>query len=184
VKASGEKRGNFAGIFALLTAVCLGLVAQSSWSAEAVTEGSVAPSFHLQDQNGKWHSLGDYKGKWLVLYFYPKDDTPGCTTEACNFRDDIMTFRKMGVVILGVSTDDVESHQKFAEKHSLPFSLLADTKGETTEAYGALRNLGIMKFAKRHTFLINPEGIVARHYEDVDPDKHSVEIMADLKRLM
>lgn len=172
------------GITAAALTVCLSLAFQNSWSAEPVQEGSVAPTFHLQDQNGKWHSPEDYKGKWVVLYFYPKDDTPGCTTEACNFRDDILAFRKMGIVILGVSTDDVASHQEFAEKHSLPFSLLADTKAETTEAYGALRNLGVMKLAKRHTFLINPEGVIAKHYQDVDPDKHSAEIMSDLQQLM
>ncbi|MCJ7558048.1 MAG: peroxiredoxin [Gammaproteobacteria bacterium] len=172
------------GILLATAALCLALAFQACRSAETISEGGAAPSFRLQDQNGAWHTLEDYKGKWVVLYFYPKDDTPGCTTEACNFRDDIFAFRKLGVAILGVSTDDVESHQQFAEKHSLPFSLLSDPKGETTEQYGSLRNLGVLKYAQRHSFLINPDGVIAKYYEEVDPDTHSAQIMTDLQGLM
>jgi len=184
VNVPGDDKMRTLGILFATAALYLALAFQACWSNEMISEGSAAPSFRLQDQNSDWHSLEDYKGKWVVLYFYPKDDTPGCTTEACNFRDDIFAFRKLGVVILGVSTDDVESHQKFAEKHSLPFSLLSDPKGTTAEQYGALRNLGVMVFAKRHTFLIDPNGVVARHYQDVDPDTHSAQIMTDLQALM
>jgi len=94
--------------------------------ASAPTVGGPAPAFKLQDQAGKWHSLADYRGKWVALYFYPKDDTPGCTTQACGFRDNIFAFNKEGAVILGISVDDVASHKEFAEKHGLPFTLLAD----------------------------------------------------------
>jgi len=172
------------GITAAVLAICLTLAFQTSWSADPLQEGSAAPAFRLQDQNSKWHSIEDYKGKWLVLYFYPKDDTPGCTTEACNFRDDIMVFRKMGVTILGVSTDDVESHQEFAEKHSLPFPLLADTSGDVSATYAGFKLLDILKLANRKTYLIGPDGTIAKRYDTVDPDKHSAQIMADLKTLM
>ena len=118
-----------------------------------------------------------------MLYFYPKDETPGCTTEACEFRDNIFEFNKINAQILGVSLDDVESHQKFAEHHSLPFPLLADVDGQAADAYGVkTRRLG-MKFAKRQTFLIDPEGKIAKHYKKVQPATHSVQVLADLKDL-
>ena len=152
-------------------------------AADQPAEGTSAPDFRLQDQNGDWHELSQYRGKWVALYFYPKDDTPGCTTEACNFRDNIFAFRERDAVILGVSLDDVESHEAFAEKYSLPFSLLSDTQGDVAERYGVVRNLGVMKLAKRETFLIRPDGTIAKHYAKVDPDTHSQEILADLERL-
>ncbi len=164
-----------------------GLLAGMSLAAMAgdtPAAGSPAPDFRLMDQAGEWHTLEDYRGKWVALYFYPKADTPGCTTEACNFRDNIFAFREMGAEIVGVSLDDVEDQKAFAEKYSLPFTLLADTEGETAEAYGVLRNFGVMKLASRQSFLIDPEGRIAKHYEKVDPDTHSEEVMADLKALM
>src|SRR5512139_3067275 len=118
--------------------------------AAAPAVGQAAPAFKLQDQAGKWHTLADYKGKWVALYFYPKDDTPGCTTQACGFRDNIFAFNKEGAVILGVSLDDVASHKEFAEKHSLPFSLLADTDKAVSKKYGVLGYAGMA--AKRETF--------------------------------
>lgn len=147
-------------------------------------EGERAPSFSLMDQNGQTHTLADYHGKWLVLYFYPKNDTPGCTTEACNFRDDIFRFREMGVSIVGISLDDVESHQAFAEKYSLPFSLLSDAEKQVSSAYGVLTRMGPLSFARRETFIINPEGGIAKHYGRVNPDTHSAEVLADLTMLM
>ncbi len=145
--------------------------------------GQPAPEFELPDQTGQLHSLEDYRDQWVVLYFYPKDETPGCTTEACEFRDNIFAFKKINAQILGVSLDDVESHQKFAENHNLPFPLLADTEGQAADAYGVkTRMLGI-KVAKRQTFLIRPDGTLAKHYEKVDPDKHSKQVLADLKAL-
>ncbi|MEQ1801209.1 MAG: peroxiredoxin [Gammaproteobacteria bacterium] len=146
--------------------------------------GQAAPGFRLQDQNGKWVALEDFKGKWIAVYFYPKADTPGCTKEACEFRDNIFAFEEIGATILGVSIDAIKDQKKFAEKYSLPFPLLADIDGKTAEAYGVLNNLGIMKIAKRQSFLIGPDGTIARHYEKVDPATHSKEVLADLKTLM
>ena len=146
--------------------------------------GSPAPAFRLQDQAGAWHSSADYRGKWLVLYFYPKDDTPGCTTQACEFRDNIVAFNKLGAVILGVSVDDVASHKHFAEEHGLPFTLLADSTKETAKSYGVLRSaLGLMEIASRETFIIDPQGRIAKHYASVDPKGHSQMVLADLKAL-
>jgi len=152
-------------------------------SAEQVGVGDPAPDFELRDQNGQLHAIEDYRGQWVALYFYPKDDTPGCTTEACEFRDNIFAFRNMNCQILGVSLDDQESHRDFSEKHGLPFPLLADTQGVAADAYGVKTRLMGITMAKRQTFLIDPEGNVAKHYADVDPDSHSKEVLADLERL-
>ena len=145
--------------------------------------GSPAPEFELADQSGQLHSLEDYRDQWVVLYFYPKDETPGCTTEACEFRDNIFAFRELGVQILGVSLDDVESHKAFANNHNLPFPLLADTDGDTSAAYGVKTRMFGMTVAKRQTFIIGPDGHIAKHYEIVKPDEHSVIVLADLKEL-
>ena len=151
--------------------------------AEQPAAGEAAPDFELKDQDGRVHSIEDYRGQWVALYFYPKDDTPGCTTEACEFRDNVFAFRDANCQILGVSLDDVESHKAFAEKHGLPFPLLSDAAGSTADAYGVKsRFLGIT-VARRQTFLIDPDGDVAIHYEKVDPDTHSAEVLADLRRL-
>ncbi len=155
----------------------------SAVMADGIKAGDAAPGFELPDQNGDMHSLEDYRDSWVALYFYPKDDTPGCTTEACEFRDDIFKFRRMDTQILGVSLDDEASHKEFAEKYGLPFPLLADPDGTTADAYGVkTRWLGI-SIAKRQTFLIDPQGRIAKHYEDVDPDTHSAELLADLAEL-
>ena len=146
--------------------------------------GSEAPGFKLQDQNGEWHELSDYQGSWLAIYFYPKDDTPGCTREACNFRDNIYAFKAIGANVVGVSVDDVESHRDFAEKYKLPFILLADTEGDMAQNYGVLRDWKLMKIASRQSFIIDPSGNIAKHYEDVDPDTHTEEVLADLEALM
>ena len=146
--------------------------------------GEPAPRFRLQDQSGRWVTLDGQRGKWVVLYFYPKDDTPGCTTQACEFRDDIFAFREAGAVILGVSVDDVESHESFAAEHGLPFPILADVGKSTAKAYGVLnRFLGLFELARRETFVIDPQGRIARHYGDVDPKGHSQRVLHDLKQL-
>jgi len=145
--------------------------------------GTPAPEFELADQTGQLHSLEDYHGKWVVLYFYPKDETPGCTTEACEFRDNIFAFRDLNAQILGISLDDVDSHKKFAKHHSLPFPLLADTEGATSTAYGVKTKMFGMTVAKRQSFIIGPDGNIVKHYDKVNPDGHSVEILADLKKL-
>ena len=152
-------------------------------AADQVSVGDAAPEFELPDQNGQLHSLEDYRDQWVVLYFYPKDETPGCTTEACEFRDNIFAFRAINAQILGVSLDDVESHQKFAENHGLPFPLLADTEGQAAEAYGVKTKMFGMTVAKRQTFLVGPDGTIAKHYEKVKPAEHSQQVLADLKEL-
>jgi len=164
----------------LAFALCYGMLATTAAMADSPAVGDPAPDFKLLDQDGKTHDLEQYRGQWVALYFYPKDDTPGCTTQACNFRDNIFAFRERDAVILGISLDDVSSHEEFAEKYSLPFPLLSDADGEVAEKYGVLRNLGVMKLAKRQTFLIGPNGQVAKHYETVDVDTHSQTILADL----
>jgi peroxiredoxin Q/BCP len=146
--------------------------------------GSKAPSFNLQDQNGDWHRLEDYAGEWLAVYFYPKDDTPGCTTEACNFRDNIYAFQAIGANVVGISVDDVDSHKEFSEKYKLPFTLLADVGGKTCAEYGVLRDFKLMKVARRQSFIIAPDGTIAKHYEEVDPETHTQEVLTDLDSLM
>lgn len=150
-------------------------------------EGTAAPAFTLPDQDGKEHALKDYKGKWVLLYFYPKDDTPGCTIEACTIRDQFKDFTKIGAVVLGVSTDSVASHKKFAEKFDLPFTLLADEHKEVVGKYGVF---GEKKFmgrtymgTMRTSFLIDPKGKIAKVYEKVKPEAHAPEVIADLKTL-
>jgi peroxiredoxin Q/BCP len=160
------------------------LMAGFTARAEGPALGAPAPELKLQDQNGKWHDLKDYRGKWVALYFYPKDQTPGCTTQACDFRDNIFAFREAGAVILGVSVDDVDSHKKFAEKHGLPFTLLADPTKETAKRYGVLKNfLGTMELAKRDTFLIDPQGRIVKRYVDVEPKGHSQVVLNDIKEM-
>lgn len=146
-----------------------------------------APAFSLPDQAGKIHSLKDYLGQWVVLYFYPKDDTPGCTKEACGFRDNLPKFKKMDAIIFGVSADSSAKHEKFATKYKLPFTLLSDEKKEVLEKYSVWAKkkfmgreyMGIL----RTTFLINPEGKIAKIYESVKPETHAEEILKELKSL-
>ena len=146
--------------------------------------GGAAPEFKLQDQNGKWHELKDYRGKWVALYFYPKDNTPGCTTQACEFRDNVFAFRDANAVIIGVSVDDVESHKKFAEKHGLPFTILADPTKATAKEYGVLKKFfGTLEAARRDTFLIDPQGRIVKRYTDVDPKGHSQVVLKDIKEM-
>jgi peroxiredoxin Q/BCP len=145
--------------------------------------GQPAPDFRLQDQHGHWHTPADHHGRWLVLYFYPKDFTPGCTTEVCTFRDDVLKLRKAGADVVGVSLDDVKSHARFAGKYHVPFPLLSDADRKVAEAYGVLASRGGMHYAKRTTFLIDPQGNLAKVYEDVDPEKNSAEVLADLSTL-
>jgi thioredoxin-dependent peroxiredoxin len=162
----------------------LAAVAIAASALATPREGEQAPAFRLQDQNSQWHALEDYRGQWLVLYFYPKADTPGCTTEACEFRDNIFAYEALGAAVVGVSLDDVQSQAEFAEKYSLPFPLLSDAQSEVAERYGVLTQFGNMTVASRQTFLINPDGRIARHYGRVDPATHAIEVLADLRTLM
>jgi len=155
----------------------------SSSRVPAPTPGSAAPGFTLPSQQGTPVSLKDYRGSWIVLYFYPRDQTPGCTREARNFQADESKYAERHAVILGVSVDSVDSHKKFCAKEGLNFKLLADSDGTVSQAYGSLTNLGVVKFAARHTFLIDPTGKVAKAYTTVDPAHHSEEVLAALDQL-
>jgi peroxiredoxin Q/BCP len=159
-------------------------VATASLVFATPKEGEAAPDFRLQDQNFEWHALDDYAGKWTVLYFYPKADTPGCTTEACEFRDNIFAFEEAGVAILGVSLDDVASQKDFADKYHLPFPLLSDAKQEVAGSYGVLTTFRDTPVASRQTFVIDPDGRVAKHYAQVNPETHTQQVLEDLKTLM
>lgn len=152
-------------------------------ASDNVLINNPAPEFTLNDAKGKAHSLADYRGKYLILYFYPKDNTPGCTKEACHFRDDMAQLEKLGAKIVGISVDTSESHAKFAEKYHLPFPLLADTDGKVAASYNALTNLLIIKIAKRHTFLIDPDGKIKKIYTSVNVSNHSQQIIDDLKNI-
>ncbi len=167
-----------------LASTLLGLFMLAPAFAGEVTIGEVAPDFRLQDQNGEWHTLEQYRGQWVALYFYPKDDTPGCTKEACAFRDNIFAFENIGATILGVSLDDVDSHKEFADKYSLPFSILADTNKEAAKQYGVYTKMGTFEMAKRESFVIDPQGRVAKHYSKVNAETHSEEVLADLELLI
>ena len=149
-----------------------------------IQSGRTAPDFELEDETGTPRRLSDFRGKPVVLYFYPKDDTPGCTTEACNFRDDYSAYENAGVTILGVSPDTVKSHQKFKEKHGLPFPLLADKDHKVCELYDVW---GLKKMMGREymgvlrtTFLIDAQGKIVRVFEKVKPAEHSAELLAEL----
>jgi peroxiredoxin Q/BCP len=152
-------------------------------AADAPRTGDMAPAFLLPDQDGKTHSLADFRSKWLVLYFYPKDDTPGCTEQACTFRDDWHKLAGMGAEVVGVSVDDVTSHVAFAKKYSLPFPLLADTSGEVAGRYGSIYAIGPIKFARRNTFLIDPQGRVAKVYLSASTSRNSQQVIDDLQAL-
>jgi peroxiredoxin Q/BCP len=169
---------------ALLLEMLAFVMAPLAFATGEPAVGETAPAFTLPDQSGKPVSLNDYRGKWVVLYFYPKDGTPGCTTEACEFRDNVFAFRNAGATILGISVDDVASHGKFATENHLPFTLLADSEKTVARQYGVLhRMLGLMELARRETFIVDPDGRVAKHYREVDPGSHSKQVIADLKSL-
>lgn len=169
--------------------LCFGVKYCFSPTLEIMTivVGAVAPNFSLPDQAGKTHSLSDYQGQWVLLYFYPKDDTPGCTTEACQIRDQFAEFNQQGIVVLGVSGDSPESHTKFVKKFSLPFTLLADTKKAAVQQYGVWGEKNMMgkKYLgiRRASFLINPQGTIAKIYESVKPDGHAAEVLREIKNL-
>lgn len=151
-----------------------------------IPSGVPAPNFKLPDQNGKPHELKDYLGKPVVLYFYPKDETPGCTKEACSFRDNYSQYEKAGVVVLGVSPDSVESHAKFAANHHLPFTLLADEDHKVAEQYGVWglkKNYGREYYGiMRTTFLIDESGIIRKVFKNVKPAEHGAEVLRALEQ--
>ena len=145
--------------------------------------GTPAPAFNLSDQTGKVRQLADFKGKWLVMYFYPKNHTSGCTEEAKRFRDQFANYQKQGIVVAGVSLDSVESHKRFAQDLKLPFSLLSDNKKELSKQLGVLNGWGAMSFTSRETFLIDPQGMIVYHYNSVNPESHATQVLADVAKL-
>ncbi|GBC85949.1 Putative peroxiredoxin bcp [bacterium HR11] len=164
-----------------LGTLALGTLGLARAEKSAVREGQPAPDFTLKDQDGRDVALSALRGKWVVLYFYPKDDTPGCTKEACAFRDFIEQYRALGAEVLGVSVDDTASHKKFHQKYNLNFHLLADPDKRVTRMYGVLNPLG---WARRVTFVIDPQGIVRKVFPKVDVGVHSQEVLDFLKSAM
>lgn len=160
-----------------------GLVGGASAASNAPGIGAPAPDFTLNSQDNKPVSLHDFKGKWVVLYFYPKDFTSGCTVEAHNFQRDLAQYEQKNAVIVGVSVQDEDSHQKFCTKEGLSFKLLADTKQEVSSQYDSVMTYNDAKFSARHTFLIDPQGKVQKVWLEVKPDKHSEEVLAALTQL-
>lgn len=163
----------------------VGLVAAraSRNAKDAPAIGSPAPDFTLNSQDSKPVSLSDFRGQWVVLYFYPKDFTSGCTKEAHNFQHDLALYEQKNAVILGVSGQDEVSHEKFCTAEGLHFKLLADTHCELSARYGSVVDLGVAKLSARHTFLVDPTGVIRRVYLKVDPSRHSAEVLADLAEL-
>lgn len=184
----GRKRccamnGLLDGLFILMVVITAGIAARFYYSRrEPLQPGQQAPDFRLPDQQGRIHALADFRGKWLALYFYPKDDTPGCTRQACAFRDDLDKLIALGAAVIGVSADTVQSHAGFASKFDLPFPLLADATGETAARYQSLINLGIVKFAKRNTFLIDPAGKIVKVYASTSARHNASEVINDLQQ--
>ena len=145
--------------------------------------GDPAPGFALPDQKGAPRTLDEFLGKWLVLYFYPRDDTPGCAEQAMRFRNVMRDLESLGAAVCGVSVDDSASHARFAVKYKLPFTLLADRDGMVAARYGSLLNLGVLKFARRNTFLVDPQGKIAKVYVGVNAGRNAQEVSDDLKAL-
>lgn len=163
-------------------------IASTLWlpfaSSHAIlTVGDKAPNFTLPDQDSIAHTLSNYQGQWVVLYFYPKDDSPGCTTQACDFRDAVDRIIDSKAVVFGLSVDSVESHKEFSNKFNLPFSLLADESGKVSKAYDSLRDFFVFKLSKRNTFIVDPSGNVVKIYLAVDPSTHSQMVLDDLSSL-
>lgn len=163
--------------FTIILTLCSVVASAGEWV------GSPAPAFSLPDQDGKTHQLQDYKGKWLVLYFYPKDHTSGCTEEAKRFRAQFANYQKQSIVVAGVSLDSVESHKRFAQDLKLPFSLLSDSKKELSKQLGVLNGWGALSFTSRETFLIDPQGTIVYHYNSVSPESHATQVLADVAKL-
>jgi peroxiredoxin Q/BCP len=166
-----------------LLVLCLALTSLFAFADATPSVGSTAPEFTLPSQEGAPVNLKDYRGKWVILYFYPKDFTSGCTIEAHNFQRDLSQYEHKNAVILGVSVDTADSHKQFCTKEGLNFKLLADTDHKVSSAYDSLTDYKMVKVAARHTFIINPEGKIVKVYTDVKPNEHSAEVLAALSEL-
>jgi|SRR5215469_1700353 len=174
------------GRYLLAAAIALlfvGLLLRGASASNVPTVGTEAPDFTLTSQEGKPVSLKDFRGQWVVLYFYPKDFTSGCTREARNFQRDLPQYEQRHAVILGVSVDSAASHKQFCNKEGLNFKLLADTDKKVSEQYGSLTNLAVVKFASRHTFIVDPSGTIVHVFTSVESAKHSGEVLAALDHL-
>lgn len=173
-----------------LVLLALALVGLYVWGVNAriarqlPAPGSAASGFSLPDQNGSVRTLDEFRGRWLVLYFYPRDDTPGCAEQAMRFRNTMRDFESLGATVCGVSVDDSESHAAFARKYNLPFALLADRTGEVARRYGSLRKLGPIQFARRNTFLVDPNGTIAAVYVGVNAAKNAQDVSERLRQLV
>jgi peroxiredoxin Q/BCP len=174
-------RYGLAAVAVLIVGLLAGLGVVRAAGTPAV--GTMAPDFTLNSQQGTPVRLADFRGKWVVLYFYPKDFTSGCTLEAHNFQRDLAQYEKRNTAIVGVSVDSADSHKQFCTKEGLNFKLLADTDKKVSGQYGSLTNMGLVKFAARHTFLIDPNGRIARVYTTVDPAQHSTDVLSALDDL-
>jgi thioredoxin-dependent peroxiredoxin len=189
MKAGEFGIGRAGMVVAIVLLVAALIVAGGAWrmvrasSDQAPAVGAVAPDFTLSSQEGKPVSLGEYRGKWVVLYFYPKDFTSGCTVEAHNFQRDLAQYEAKNAAIVGVSMQDENSHQQFCAKEGLSFKLLADTKSDVSSQYDSVMNMGVAKLSARHTFLIDPQGKVVKVWLDVKPANHSEEVLAALAQL-
>jgi peroxiredoxin Q/BCP len=176
-------------VIAILVAVALAIGAllwrrNSRIGRNLPQVGDAAPRFTLPDQNGTARTLDEFRGKWLVLYFYPRDDTPGCTEQAGRYRDAMRDLEAFGATVCGVSVDDSDSHAEFSRKYKLPFILLADRKGKVAALYGSLRDFGVIKFARRNTFLIDPRGKIAKVYVGVNAASNTQDVTGDLRALV
>jgi thioredoxin-dependent peroxiredoxin len=179
---SGNSVARWVRVVLLSTAV-LGLASLAMQAADAPAVGTVAPNFSLPSQSGARISLRQFRGKWVVLYFYPKDFTQGCTIEAHNFQRDLAQYRAKGAVIVGVSVDTADSHKQFCAKEGLDFRLLSDSSHRVSNMYGSLMHFKSMTLAARHTFIINPKGVIVKEYLHVDPNTTSSEVLAALSTL-
>jgi peroxiredoxin Q/BCP len=176
------------GFLVAVVLAVVGLALLLWWTNAAITRnlptaGETAPGFALPDQNGDPRTLHEFRGKWLVLYFYPRDDTPGCTEQAMRFRNAMRELEALGASVCGVSVDDSASHAAFARKYNLPFALLADRDGAVSKRYGSLRNFGVIRIAKRNTFLLDPDGRIAKVYLGVNAGRNAQEVGEDLKAI-
>lgn len=165
-------------VFVLTLSLCFSICASA-----ATWVGAPVPNISLSDQTGTVRQLTDFKGKWLVLYFYPKNHTSGCTEEAKRFKENFAQFQKQNIQIVGVSLDSVESHKKFAQDLKLPFTLLSDSKKELSKQLGVLQGFGAFSFASRETFLVDPQGTIVYHYDNVSPQTHATQILRDVAQL-
>jgi thioredoxin-dependent peroxiredoxin len=161
----------------------MSLLATSWITANEPAMSILAPDFSLHDQHQQQHKLSDYRGQWLVLYFYPRDNTPGCTVEAGAFNSNLDKLKQFNTKVFGISVDDVESHKSFAKDNKLNFSLLSDEDYRVSRAYGVLKEIGPIKYAMRETFIIDPQGQIAHHFKDVDPNTHVPMVLAKLAAL-